>query len=110
MFLAAERRLPCSRACFQVCAVGSLSSAPSYGRFGVTRSARYSNRPKASSAPGSSSRSPLVAIITGSNTTTWATLWPSHASTSSMIAALPSIPVLKASIVTSSLTAASCSR
>ena len=63
----------------------------------------------ASSASGSSSRSPLVATITGSSTT-WLGRWSvSHCATTATLPALPSIPILTVSTTMSSLIAASCS-
>ncbi len=76
--------------------------------FGVTTVAREQKVIMACSASGSSRLSPLVATITGSTTRICGGCSSSHSETVAMSAAVPSMPVLTASITTSSLTARSC--
>jgi hypothetical protein len=72
-------------------------------------SASRQRSPSAASASAVSSRSPLVATITGSTTSTgtgWARRYPV---TVRVISAVPSMPIFTPSTVTSSNTASSCS-
>ena len=82
----------------------------SSGMFGVTTSAMAQYSHMACSASGASSRSPLVATMTGSTTSVVGRCSANQLWTVSMIATSASIPVLTASRWTSSATAASWSR
>ena len=62
----------------------------------------------AASADSCRSRSPLVATITGSRTTTAGRTFSSQLRTASITAASPSMPILTASMPMSSLMASSC--
>src|SRR5665647_3059087 len=108
--VAADRRLPCSTACCQSCAGCSPSSTASSGTLGVTMSTSGTRSRSACSAEGSSSRSPLVATMTGSSTTSGGRVASSQERTSLMTATSASMPTLTASMATSSLTASSCCR
>ena len=105
----ADQRRAWARASSSVSAGPSPVSTASSWMLGVTTVARRQNWTMACSASGSSSRSPLVATMTGSTTSTGGWCSSSQASTAVMVSTVPSIPVLTASRVTSSLTARSWS-
>jgi hypothetical protein len=100
--------MACSSAACSVRARGAPVSTASSSMLGVTTLARRQNRSMACSASGSSSRSPLVATITGSTTSTPGGCASTHPVTVSITSTVPSMPVLTASSATSSATAASC--
>ncbi len=73
----------------------------------MIRSAYGSSACRAASADSCSSRSPLVATMTGSRTTTPGRVFSSQVRTASITEASPSIPILTASMVMSWLMASS---
>lgn len=85
----------------------STASSP---RFGVTTSARRSRPRSAVSASRSSSRSPLVEIITGSMTTMGGRTASSQSATSAITSAFASMPTFTASMPMSAERASSCAR
>ena len=106
----AASRLPWFNADSQSAASGSPNSMASSGRFGVIRSANGRRARSACSADPRRRRSPLVATITGSRTTTAGRTASSQPRTSSITAASPSIPILTASMAMSVLMASNCCR
>src|SRR5699024_1023667 len=105
--VSAAQASACAIASCPVRAGGDPVSTASSSMFGVTTLAARQKRSIACSAAGSRSRSPLVATITGSTTSTRGGCAAIHSATVSMTSTVPSIPVLTASRQTSSETAAS---
>ncbi|MCY1233657.1 hypothetical protein D9M72_462080 [compost metagenome] len=103
----AARRFPWASAASQSPASGSSRSIASSARLGVTRSARGRSSRSAASAASCRSLSPLVATITGSRTTTAGRAFPSQLRTAAITAESPSMPILTASMLMSSLMASS---
>lgn len=97
----------CSSASCAVLDRGAPVSTASSSMFGVTTLARRQNRSIACSASGARRRSPLVATMTGSTTSTRGGCPSTQAVTVSITSAVPSMPVLTASSSTSLPTAAS---
>ncbi|SLM94605.1 hypothetical protein FM106_08100 [Brachybacterium faecium] len=104
----AVHAVACASASSSVLARGEPVSTASSSMFGVTTVARAQKRIIACSASGSSRRSPLLATITGSTTSTRGGCAATQAATVSITSTVPSMPVLTASSSTSSLTAVSC--
>ena len=101
---------PCAAVSVASCATIRSRSRAASGRFGVSTLAMGRSRSIIAAMAGASiSRSPDLAIITGSRT--MGAAQPSSASaTASVASAVPSIPILTAATSRSSSTAAICAR
>ena len=101
----------CAIAASKSVAVSAPASTASSGRFGVITSASRASSRRAASASRVRSLSLDDATITGSNTTLqFCACAVRKSRTTSMISVVPSMPILMASISTSSATERSCAR
>ena len=99
----------CSISSVKSLASGASASNASSGTFGVMTVASATKSRIASMASSSSRRSPEVATITGSRTTTAGLVSRTQLVTACVSSREPNMPIFTASMVTSSVTAASCS-